>query len=305
MIATRLGLVLLLSIYVRSQLPASCFKNPYIKEREKYPESALQFYDKPLDLQWNSEVRDKCGGEWKKYGICCNPWDLPSHVINNENAIKRATDGMIKFFTESENIAGSLFNLLKQLALSNSHPSHLDWGKNIEFAKRVLENGQNLANFDEFADFPSSQEKEIFKTETTACWAQLNKFRSSSLCQTCSGRSQEFFIDDRGLLTDDLCTQSLKLCLRPLQLTFKLIRFVKWIFEMNEEMLSHAIQLNVHSFADKLKFELAYNEIMKDSKLRQTVEQMTLAKIQKGSASREICNEYFSLAKVPYVQKFM
>ena len=299
----KLPVILLLVLWVNCQLPSTCYKNAYVKEREKYTESPLIFYDKPMNLQWNAEVRDKCAGEWKTYGVCCNPWDLPYHVINNERQINTAVSKLIAYFLQPDGYVRSFYALLKKLALASPHPWHPEWGRAIDVAKNFLEKGENVAMLEEFKDFPNSQEKEIFKTETTACWDQMKKFRSASLCQTCSGRSKEFFIDDRGLLTDDICSLSLTLCLRPLQLTFKFVRMVKWLLDIEDTFIQIGLRLRIGSVSNKNAIHTAFNDMSQNSELLEIIEQMSVDGVTSSPDTLKVCNEYFSLAKLPYVQK--
>lgn len=299
---TVLLLHILLSM-VSAQLPLQCFKNGYIKARELYSINPLIFLTKPMDVSTSKTLGAKCGGEWSKFGVCCDPWGLPSHVTNNERLLNDSVKQMNSVVDLSQQIVGDLYLNLKKLSLAAPHPWYPQWTLGIDYAKAFLNNITNLVMLEEFKDFPSAQEKTELKTGNDACWAYMSKLRSASVCQTCSGRSQQFFKDDRGMVTAAVCYESLKLCLRPLQITVKFIRLVKWIMDVNDALKAIGLDCNIWAVGNQKVINSVYDKFV-NTAMMATIEKMTLTNLESNPNSLNICNQYFSLAKVPYVQKF-
>lgn len=294
----------LLLTAVLAQVPPTCYKNAYIIYREQYKNSPLEFYSKPNDLMHNSDQWSKCGGEWKKYGVCCNPWQLESHVNTNQQDLNSAIRQVNYIIQSSKYLVGDMYQKLKQLSLAAPNSNQPQWNKGIKFAQSFINNITNLAFMEEHKVFPSVQDVKDLKDGNSACWNYMSKLRASSICQTCSGRSKQFFKGDRGLVTEGICYQSLKLCLRPLQIIVQFFRMVKWVMNHYSALKGIGIDCDIFALGAANVLESIYQQLVKNP-IIQTVDQMTLTNLESNPKSIPVCNEYFSLAKVPYVQKFL
>ena len=240
-------LVVLLLARVLSQLPTKCTMNAYILERQKYETSPIEFYETPL---LHTFFKGMCNGEWDKYGVCCNPWDLNSHVKNSEIPLNQSVAIVNNAIANSINIVGTIYDTLKRLSLASSNDWHPEWVANINYAKAFLNDSRNVAYLEEFKNFPTPQDKLDIVKGNNECWAYMLKARSASICQTCSGRSRLFFKDSKGLTTNNYCITSLKYCLRPLQITVKYVRMLYWLTTKANDLSTHSINCPILNAAN-------------------------------------------------------
>lgn len=92
--------------------------------------------------------------------------------------------------------------------------------------------------------------------------------------------------------------------MRPLQITVKFIRLVKWLLDNYKTFRDIGIDYDATSFGKPEIISNTYNQLVQTSMMA-TIESMALTDFENNPYSIQICNEYFSLAKIPYVHNFL
>ena len=293
-------LIFLILTVVEVCASKACYVNPFIKERASFSENPLKYYTETMNVTTNNELKSKCAGEWAKHGLCCNPYDLPSHLENEGRRLKTSIQYISTYFSFIDIPVAKIFTVIKQLSLSTPDSNHAGYQTIIAAAKNYLNKGANLAAINELKDFPSASDKRIFNDSLTKCWDYMAKKRAASICSTCSGRSEVFFKNNKGLLTTSICSESLSVCLTPLKYSIKFLKVVKWLHDNAEFFTSLTIRSGVESWSQKANINNIASQITSNS---------IFDLLQKSSLSKEeelkVCSEYFSLAKESYLVKIM
>ena len=105
-----------------------------------------------------------------------------------------------------------------------------------------------------------------FTIETKACWDHIANIRASSVCSTCSGRSHEFFIGGKALMSQEVCVGVLDKCYKPLrQLTFfvKVLNLIPAVIGFNSKIsqLKENAKANKDTIAPDLSTNMNTNEL--------------------------------------------
>ena len=285
---------------VNTQAPRSCFKNPYMKIREAYPNNKLIYLQTPFNTSTQPSLQGRCGKEWDTFGTCCDPWDLPSHVSYNEEFIFSSSMAIVKFYSTLAGVTNNLMTSLKKLALSSPVQWQPGINANIKFAQDFLNSGENLNYFDRYSNVATETAVNTFNTEMNKCWTDMKKLRVASICSTCSGRSEVYFKKDKGLLTDDVCKRSLNNCAKALQMTFEMIDMLVWLLKIHPELLSRAIQLKMESWFDKPKLLAAYNDITSGQFIKR-LDDLIANRFADSALAVQFCEKFFDLAKLPFI----
>lgn len=287
-----------------AQTPTACFENAHVKVRRLFQISPLQTYETPMNITSHAEFRGKCGNEWATYGVCCNPWSTSSHVLNNDDTIVTAATLFVAFFKRLHGQSENLFTVLKKLALADTNNNHAEWNTNIQYARDFLNKGDNLLRFEQFAKVGDPAVAAAYETDMQKCWTNMVVLRKSSICAICSGRSAVFFKAGKGLVNDTTCKKSITNCLGALKTTFNMIRMLRWLWSIYEELKSRSIRVKVDEYTNREKFEKTYSEINTCPLLKNIDSLSTQDVTSDTTKSRQICEKYFNLAKLPFIHLF-
>ena len=295
-------LAVIVALAVGCRAARACYQNPYIQIRQNYFAAPLHFLSEVVSITTSkySAFKDTCGGEWAKFGFCCNPWQLPTHIKYNENLIAESVQVVIQAYKNLNGYVDEIFMILKKLALSKPMNQKLTINANIKFAQDLLNDGSVLDHFDTYSKIGTPSDAERYKTEMEKCLTDMTVMRTASICATCSGRSQVFFSKGRGLATEDVCQRSLDKCLVSLKMTFRFIRLLNWLIDLGVTLKERNIRINLFSRIAQLALASLHNELTFDSlysklDLFETPEKMS------SKTRDQICNSYFSLAKLPFI----
>ena len=150
--------------------------NPYILLLK---EANVLLLDTPKKVQ-------ACGNEWMSFGTCCDLNSLTLAVNTDVNQIKTQ---MSELVYNLENIETS-FSKLK-----DGIKPRLDDRTDIAF-QNMRPKIQALLNI-------KAVQISGVKAAVARCWNHMAKIRSSSVCTTCSGRSQIFFSGNKAMVSED------------------------------------------------------------------------------------------------------
>lgn len=294
-------LILMVITTATANYPKTCVSNAFVDARKQYVERPLETLSAPLPANSLAEFANTCGGEWAKFGVCCDPWKLSDHIQRNDRVMNDTVNNLIQIVIYSVNPTTQLFLRLKQLTLAAPNSLYPQWGINIAFARSFLENVTNLVAFKEFNNTLSSEYKSAFKSETLKCWSHMIKLRTSSLCQACSARSHVFFKDNKGLVSTETCVSSIRHCFSALKMTLKFIKLAKWLIDTFEKLKDHSIDTKAMSIGRNPDLKEVADSVSKIP-IYHLIETYNLTQAENSTIAGEICHEYFNLAKPTYLQ---
>ena len=169
-------------------------------------------------FQYPQRNGQKCQAEWESHLTCCETSSLEKYAIHDSGNIRDYMDQLVK---EIKLAAYSLVLFVEKVQDFESYPvtwvkfKRLDTIEKIanfsktEELKRSL--GQDLIELREFVDELTEITK-TFSSVQSKCANRMNSMRSSSLCFTCSGRSEVFFSENKAILDMKDCTNFIHDC---------------------------------------------------------------------------------------------
>lgn len=278
-----------------------CYSNKHVEYRSQFSDP-LGFIETPRNTSDSDLVKGfkgKCGGEWDKYGLCCNPWSIESHITNIESQIIQSNEKIINFYVQLKGKMNKLFTDLKRLALSLPNKSIPGWKIGIDYANNFLRNGSNLYMFEQFANLASDADSLSYRSQMEKCWNYIKTLRIASICSICSGRSQQFFFKNRALVADDICKRSLDNCVVSLSMTTKCFRLLKWLIDSHRALDDIGVSIGVQGWCNHAKIYTAYDELVQDMIFQKL--DAYAANPADATVANSICTRYFDLARQPFI----
>ena len=143
------------------------------------------------------------------------------------------------------------------------------------------------------------------------CWiTEMSALRSSSLCYTCSGRSNVFFNGTKALITYDSCTQMLGKCSDSIDEIVELILTAQEILEILFELEKYKIQnilneLNIQNSDGVLKTCLEKIKQKDIKKLLNTYSGSSTPQNQKINDASMLCQDFLKLSGKHFLPSIM
>ena len=238
-----------------------------------------------------------CRSEWDKYGTCCNQAQLKVRAIRDHNSISNSVGSIAK---QSVTLRNALISLQEQLLIVSHIPTTLApvaLLPNLLKAKSILE--LRSTDFDTLIYPKEGEEESIFLSSNSKCWELMAKERSAALCGVCSGRSASFFVGDKAVVSESFCSNFVKECRVSLLGLAKVVRSLKYIETLSQELASVAIKSNTIDNIDKLQVDPISERIKEESIIE-------LIGSNPGSVSAqtelEICSRFIEISKTPFVE---
>ena len=210
-------------------------KNPYLGILEA---GQVQIFE-----QIQSGDDTKCGNEWAEFGTCCEIESLKQYAHNDEEEIKKSAAEVSQMLLE---LAKSIQDTIKFSASNSGKPfTKLFLKTAIDFLNSnvIKEKTQILTQIQKSTEIINSVQQ---------CWDLMAKFRAHSLCSTCSGRSEIYFMEGQGVISSESCTAILDKCAMGFQAQVNTLDVVerilevfgkiKEIFGRDASKISHLIQ---------------------------------------------------------------
>ena len=241
---------------------------------------------------------NKCGDEWKTYGTCCNEYQLPSEAKNDQTRIETAVSVINDQIKQFNGALESLFTHIKRYASFPPTQWDTNVNNNIIKVKQILDRPSTIAFFQEFTSIDKI-DAASFAAENNKCWSLISRARSSSLCSTCSGRSEVYFLDNKALISEAFCHRLMGECKSSFE---NLVQFVKAISFMNsiyKELSPVGIQINSDA---KVRMSLAqeYWRVISEDGIP------NLFKTYSPSSAPEVtvslCNKFIQLRKQTFIE---
>jgi hypothetical protein len=142
--------------------------------------------------------------------------------VQDFEKIQRATMTVNQLFTTFYNSLRPMFTNFKLLVDTNANSSTF---RNQSLAP-VFRSLRKLdtKTFRQLLNMPNATV--VFRQENAQCWKFIAKVRSSSLCETCSGNSKQYFEDRLALISPHMCEEVLAHCATSFDMTVDFVRVV-------------------------------------------------------------------------------
>ena len=267
------------------ELPKKCPTNPFSSHLERNNVSLLT---KPI-----RSLRQSCGNEWKRYGMCCGELDLKEYAKKDEIDILRSARQVSSAFISLRNS----FVKIREIGLKiNKHEiEKLNDGPRaiIKFVR-----GNESLEFNQ--NFHELLFNRGFRKSLRHCWTTISAARSSALCSVCSGRSEKFFSGSKILLIDSDCNSILKECVPA-------FRTMVLIIEVLGEFFS-TFQDSTKEFCPVLNQRLEYLK-----NLTKTIKQENIQVIfgqylalhggEKARVAANLCSKFLNIKGLTFIEK--
>ena len=170
-----------------------------------------------------------CKGEWKSYGTCCELESAVKYANDDKKRIKTAVERTIK------NLNSISFDFQYLQMISTSFYEQ-DKSSNVN----KLFGANNSNDIKQFYDnLVLMMSKNALEDTLGKCWDKMINVRSSSICSTCSGRSDIFFINNKAALGESACSSIIKEC----SYSFKLmIETLEGVYAVLSQLLEYGLK---------------------------------------------------------------
>ena len=198
-----------------------------------------------LKLENKDFSSNRCGGEWKTYGNCCNETLLVEEAIKDRNRIQSAVKRVNEEITYLRKAMKEIFELLKKVAfMPVSNNPALRIVSDIMSQAKILLDRPDVKGI--MADF-EEEDNNGFVLENINCWNEVIKERSGSLCDTCSGRAKMFFVNDRGVVDQGFCKKHIDGCQKSFIHLTKLINGTSFLDSFSKNIMPLGISIGVEN----------------------------------------------------------
>ena len=174
--------------------------NPFVSHLVKL---GVTVYEEP-----QTPASSHCQPIWSTQGACCEPESLVNYanadseqIDKNINQMSLEFKGFIKYIKRLQQVLLSIVALKKfdyAAYLGDKAAKRLK--KLIYVVDKQLLHKQVFHTFQKHVHFART-----FREENQKCWAKMSKLRNSALCSTCSGRSHQYFLNQKANMAEDTC----------------------------------------------------------------------------------------------------
>lgn len=260
--------------------------NPFIQSLAH--DGSVSIFDTPQPS--SSHI---CTSELEPYGTCCDTDSLYSYHLSDTK--KLAT--VAKAFAHG-------YLRLRTLLRSNG-PIFESYSKRIN---------QKLDPLIVKLTTDVRDDKDRLAHDIYKCWYfKLKETRSSSLCYTCSGRSSDFFIDDKAVITSSSCADVLSACAPSLEMILELVEGAPRMWKSLQDYLRYqAAQYGV-SVHTNTKIVQTVNDLFEKfnaeemnlllEKYKNTLKEEDSE--EKNANDAELCSRFLDLHDSPFLVKFL
>lgn len=271
--------------------PVTCSaSNPYLDHLRV----SIELYDTPLKMD------NHCEGEWDVYGSCCNPDTLINHQKRDAElitaALKSVNINLMKFKESLE--AVQLYIMQESvMPLDQSDPL-------INEYQSKADHMASSSKFNSYFSFVTSLSKEEFDgflAQNTACWQEMIRARSASLCSTCSARSHLFFDGQRGLISEDYCSSILQKCAAPLKILLNLAVGIHEFHPLLTQLAEVGIESNLISHLSDTSSD-EYTKAIKSSHILEAIKSFSSTSTPSVGAKLVLCGSFLHLASKTFIE---
>ena len=233
-----------------------------------------------------------CTTEWTQHQTCCDSVSLIEYA---EKDIKQLEDSVSKVKKDVVKLNKALEeNKVEIQTALNTYQSNM---LKID-AKTIQGDLDSLARIVK----ENIKHKQFSEGQRDECFDRIKAIRTSSLCSTCSGRSAQFFLKGRALISMRDCKLTLKQCGKVWSSSVELIDAMILAQKITKDLKSALPKRNFKTLSESgIKM---MQDWMGHSRIRQHIE---LCKDNPGACNEEsskyLCEAFISLKKNDFMEK--
>ena len=274
--------VLVISVLADGKLKDCRNLNPILADLQKLHPGVV--------LESPAKYPSVCGGEWNTHGSCCDINKITELATKDAQKLKDSISSSQESFTKFSQTIVGISTFVPQIPSQILPILPPDIQQLINFLKGEV--------FQEFSKLSKSYiDEKTIATESEKCWTAMSRIRSSSLCWTCSGRSEEFFYNGKAIISNELCQNIIGVCEENFLNTIKLINVGDRAIKALSQLSFGKDIPNIEKFIDKVNYLI---KITRETKITELlIEYKSVdnrGKIeQKGKVATEVCDRMIKL----------
>lgn len=178
------------------QYPAgSCLaQNPLIRMLSRYN---VQVFEVPKSS--NSKI---CSSEWKQHLTCCDSQSLSDYAEEDIKQLNKAMKNVKRDVVKMRNYINKYEEEIEK-AIKKSNMK-----EKREFIEQL---NKDLKSFKRELKSVLDKEKKS-EDEKDECFERIKEIRTNSLCYTCSGRSEQYFLKGLAKISSNDCRKTIDKC---------------------------------------------------------------------------------------------
>ena len=237
-----------------------------------------------------------CPGEWSVHGSCCSVSSLLEYAVADKQKIEIAKQKVFHFMAVHFHDLNINFKLARELESFAAQTDLEDW--------RMLVQTLNLPIFQALAEQAMNiSSRQSFYSSYNRCYSLLAKLRANSLCSTCSGASQRFFLNKtKALISEKVCLAIMQSCSSSFRLTVVFLDKIDQLMDQLRDIPSIGSRSTMKEEIDKMD-NIA--DLIRQTTLLQTFSDLSNQSITdqtKESKKAFVCQKMVSLSEVTHIE---
>ena len=264
--------------------------NPYLDHLRV----SIELYDTPFKMD------SHCQGEWDVYGSCCNPDTLINHQKKDAELITAALESVnINLMKFKESLEAVQLYIMQEAVMPQDKSNPLI--NEYQWKADRLSSGSKFNNYFRFMTDLSKQEFDGFLTKNSACWREMIRARSASLCSTCSARSHLFFDGQRGIISEEYCSSILQKCGAPLKTLLNLAVGIHEFHPLLTQLAEVGINSNLISHLNDASSD-EYTKAIKSSHILEAIKSFSSGPAPSVGAKLVLCGSFLHLGSKTFIE---
>ena len=271
--------------------PTCSSPNPFLQNFR----TPVQLFKAPVIL-----ANSHCKGEWDVYGSCCNPGQLLTHFRLDKHRIKKAASQVARNFKQLKDAIKKIRDLLLQESVMPNERNDPAIELFHARAKQLI----GSPAFDRYFGFLANMtvaEFAQFNSKHKHCWEEMIRVRASSLCTICSGRSHEFFQNQKGLVSKESCSEILSSCSLPLLDLLKLVKGIHAIHPLFQHLKEYGIKTGIRRKLDTKQCKV-YSKVINSSHINSLVESFLINGDRNEETDSILCSTFLHLSSKTFIE---
>ena len=276
------------STLCKNQIQTACQRlNPFLPIIQQ--EAVFLF-----DTVQKSNNLHQCSYEWSKYGTCCSYDSIVSYAIKDKQKMIYYQTQLASHFST----IGKTFQKIQRLAteLSKKFPATHQQYKDFLY---FMESSDTKVYRDYLLGrVPSQETPQGF----AQCLSSFENARTTSLCSVCSGRSSQWFLDQKAKMNQRQCGYILQKCSKTFYTVFRYIESLgKFVLKVHSLQIDRMMSTSDRNSANNLQDAIAKIAGLHIFEIVMRYLEATSPK-EKISAGAEVCSSLVTLAHVPFLR---
>jgi hypothetical protein len=260
--------------------------NPFIQSLAN--DGSVSIFDTPQPTS-----SDICTSELEPHGTCCDTDSLYNYHLSDTKKLATVAKAFAHVY------------LRLRTMLSPNGPIFESYSKRIN---------QKLDPLIVKITSDVTHDKDRLANNIYKCWyLKLKETRSSSLCYTCSGRSSDFFKDDKAVITSSSCADVLSACAPSLEMILELVEGAPRMWKSLQDYLRYQAAQYKVSVHTNSKIVQTVNDLFEKfnaqemnlllEKYKNTLNETDSE--EKNANDAELCSRFLDLNDSPFLVKFL